>query len=91
MRISRQRRVSWHSYRRLRQVLFAFASAGGVLGGGLLLLFAYRRQGVLLWLGVVYVLLAGLLAGICRILGYWDDLRRRKRYHTTEGSGAPSV
>ncbi len=87
MRLLRRKRLVWRSYRQLRQVLFAFASAGAVLGAGLLLLYVYRRQSVLLWLGAVYLMLAGTLAGICRILAYWDDLRRRKRYHVSERSG----
>ena len=91
MKIFRRRRVVWRSYRRLRQVLFAFAAAGSALGAGLALLFAYRRQWVLLWLGAVYIMLAGILFSVCHILEYWDDLRRRKRYYTTESSGVPPV
>ena len=86
----RRRRKEWRSYRRLRQVLFAFGSAGGVLGVGLLLLYVHRRQGVMLLLGSAYCLLAGFLMGVCRILAYLDDLRRRKDYAIRRGVLADS-
>ena len=91
MKIRQRRRDGWISYRRLRQVLFAFASAGGGLGVVLLLLYLYKRQGVFLWLGAIYLMLAGVLAGICHILRYQDDLRHRLRYRTKEGNGVPHV
>ncbi len=80
MKRRRRRHKMWRSYRRLRGVLFAFGSAGGVLGAGLLVLYVHRRYHVMLWLGFIYLMLAGFLLGICRILAYWDDLRRRKNY-----------
>ena len=84
MRIRRNRRVSWRSHRRLRQVLFAFGSAGGALGILLLLFFSYRRQPILLWLGLVYVMLACMLFGVRSILAHLDDVRRCKRYQRGE-------
>jgi len=84
MNSRRSRRVSWRSHRRLRQVLLAFGSAGFALGIILLFLYGYARQGILLWLGGVYVLLACMLFGVRSILGHLDDLRRRRRYHPPE-------
>jgi fatty acid desaturase len=70
------RRVAWRSHRRARQVLFAFGLAGLGLGCLLLLLYGYFGQGILLWLGLVYIMVACLLLGVRRILGHLDDLRR---------------
>jgi len=80
MRIRRNRRVSWRSHRRVRQVLLAFATAGGALGVLLLILFVHCRQPVLLVLGLVYVMLAGMLFAIRAILEHLDDLHRRQRH-----------
>lgn len=77
----RIRRVAWRSHRRVRQVLFAFGLAGLGLGCLLLLLYGYLGRSILLWLGLVYSLAAGLLLGVRRILGHLDDLRRWRQQH----------
>ncbi len=85
MKMFRRRRTVWRSYRRLRQVLFAFSAAAGLLGGGLLLLYVHQRHRVVLWLGGVYLMLSGFLWGLCKVLSYLDDLRRRKQHHISGG------
>ncbi len=91
MKMVRRRRNAWQSNRRLRQVLFAFASAGALLGVGLLLLYAAQRHQVMLWLGGVYLMLAGFLLGLCNVLAYLDDLRRRKALRISGNSALGSA
>lgn len=78
----RNRRVSWRSHRHLRQVLFAFSTAG--LGLGIILLgFSFVRHiGVMVWLGLGYIFLAIFLMGVRGILGHLDDLRHRRHYRS---------
>lgn len=80
MNKGKDRRITWRSYRRLNTVLFAFAAVGFAMGILLLGAYAHRRQGVLLWLGATYVILAAMLFGIRGILEHLDDLHRRRRF-----------
>lgn len=82
MKKERRKARIWRSHRRLREVLFAFAAAGAVLGLGLLAIFFYQRHAVMLWLGFLYVMFSGFLFGVCRVMKHLDDLHRRKNFGT---------
>lgn len=76
----KSRRVSWRSHRKVRHILFAFGLASGSLGLVLIAGYVYRRQGVMLWLGGLYVLTSLFLFGLRGILGHLDDMNRVRRF-----------
>jgi hypothetical protein len=78
----RKRGFARQGYHRLRQVLFAFSSAGLGLGILLLGLYAYQRHMVMLGLGLLYIILAVSLFGVRSILAHLDDLEHRRSSRT---------
>lgn len=84
------RKIKMRSYRKTRQLLFVFGTAGLALGGGLVAFFMLKRNILLVNIGLIYILTAMLLLGIRGVLGYLDDINKRRRCEATARRTPPS-
>jgi hypothetical protein len=77
------------SYRKAKLFLWAFGSAGFILGVGLTGWFGLRGDWRLTGVGVFYILVSLILFGVRGVLVHLDDERKRKRAFRT-GQRLPS-
>jgi len=60
-------------------MLLVFGTAGMALGGGLVIVFLQRSNMLLVRVGVIYMLTAGLLLGIRGVLTHLDEQNKHRR------------
>jgi len=75
----KRRKVTIRSYRKARQLLLVFGTAGMALGAGLVAVFILKNNMLLVRVGIIYMLVAGLLLGIRGVLAHLDELNKHRR------------
>ncbi len=81
--MKRRRAVKMRSHRTARQMLMVFGTSGLLLGISLVGYCTLRRNGFLIRVGGVYILVSTLLLGIRGVLAHVDEVRHRQQGMTS--------